>query len=575
MSFSDSYQGMLWPDQTADPAVTSPPGRLRIIPLGGLGEVGMNMMVYEYGDDIFVVDCGHTFPEDDLLGIDLVIPDVTYLEERAARLRGIVITHAHDDHLGALPYFLRKFNIPVFGTPLVCGILRERLSEFDLDFDPELREVQPGETHSLGAARIEFIHVTHSVPQSVALAIHFPIGTVVHTGDYKIDTSPIDGSPFDFYAFARLGERGVLALLADSTNVERPGRTPSERTLYQPLEEIFDQAPRTIFFSCFASAIHRMQIVLELAERHRRKVFVAGLNMNRNLSVARELGIVDRATDVLVDLGHFKKVSPDRRVVLTTGSQGEPLSALSRIAVGEHKDVKIHKGDVAVLSSRIIPGNERAIYHVINHLFRRGADVYYEGVANVHVSGHAYRDDMATLIALCKPKYLIPIHGELRHLVLHKRLAVEMGFPEDHVFILQNGDVLELDGQRVDYRGRLEVSRVLVDGYDVSSFDEVVLRDRRRLSEDGMLLAVLAVSQSSGNLVAGPDIVSRGFLREEDNQEFFERCEAVARAAFEECARDEKQEWSIVKEKVRAKLKRFIKNETGRFPYILPVVLEI
>ncbi|MGB9690919.1 MAG: ribonuclease J [Candidatus Sumerlaeaceae bacterium] len=558
-----------------EPAHASSPSRLRIIPLGGLGEVGMNMMVYEYDDDIFVVDCGHTFPEDDLLGIDLVIPDLTYLEERASRLRGVVITHAHDDHLGALPYFLRKFNVPVVGTPLVCGILRERLGEFELDFEPKLREVQAGETFELGKAQIEFIHVTHSVPQSVALAIHLPIGTIVHTGDYKIDTSPIDARPFDFYAFARLGQRGVLALLADSTNVERPGRTPSERTLYQPLDEIFEQAPRTIFFSCFASALHRMQIVLDLAEHHRRKVFVAGLNMNRNLSVARELGVINRATGVLVDLGHFKKVSPDKRVVLTTGSQGEPLSALSRIAVGEHREVKIHKGDVAVLSSRIIPGNERAIYHVINHLFRRGADVYYEGVANVHVSGHAYRDDMATLIALCKPKFLIPIHGELRHLVLHKRLAVEMGYPEENVFILQNGDVLELGREHAHYCGRLQVSRVLVDGYDVSSFDEVVLRDRRRLSEDGMLLAVLAVEQSTGKLVAGPHVVSRGFLREEENEEFFKQCEAVARAAFEECAREEKQEWSIVKEKVRAKLKRFIKNETGRYPYILPVVLEI
>ncbi|MCX7626061.1 MAG: ribonuclease J, partial [Candidatus Sumerlaeaceae bacterium] len=350
---------------------------------------------------------------------------------------------------------------------------------------------------------------------------------------------------------------------------------PSERTLYEPLDEIFAAAPRTIFFSCFASALHRMQIVLELAERHRRKVFVSGLNMSRNLSVGRELGIVDRCTDVLLDLGHLKKVSPDRRIILTTGSQGEPLSALSRIAVGQHREVKIHEKDVVILSSRIIPGNERAIYHVINQLYRRGADVYYEGIANVHVSGHAYRDDMATLIALCKPRYVIPIHGELRHLVQHKRLAMEMGYRDEDVIILQNGDVLEIDSAQAVRKERVEVSRVLVDGYDVSSFDEVVLRDRRRLSEDGMVLAVLAVEQSTGQLVAGPDIVSRGFLREEESAEFFQRCVEVVRRAFEECAKDEKQEWAIVQDKVRSKLKKFIKNETGRFPYILPVVLEI
>lgn len=549
--------------------------KLRILPLGGVGEIGMNMMVYEFGNDMFVVDCGHTFPDEDLLGVDLVIPDWTYLEQHREKLRALVVTHAHDDHMGAVPYFLRKFNVPILGPRLVCGILRERLEEVALEEPAHFREVEPGDVVHIGALDVEFLHVTHSVPQSLALAIHLPFGTVVHTGDYKIDLTPVDGRAFDFHAFARLGERGVVALLADSTNVERAGRTPSEQTLIEPLDNLVASAPRTVVFSCFASALHRMQIVLDLAQRHKRKVFVSGRNMERNLTVARQLGVVRCAEDVLFDISQLKRVSADRRIILTTGSQGETLSALSRIALGEHRDVKIRPGDIVVLSSRIIPGNERAIYHVINHLYRHGAEVYYEGIAPVHVSGHAYRDDMRTMIALTKPRYLIPIHGEHRHLMLHKKLGVEMGIAEENIFVIQNGDVLELDGSGVSRGHRVEVSRVLVDGADVTNFDEVVFRDRRRLSEDGMVLVVLAVEQSSGNLVAGPDVVSRGFLSEEENASFLQQCGNAARKAFEECALDEKQEWGIVKDKVRARLKRFIRQQTGRAPYILPVVLEI
>ena len=535
----------------------------------------MNMMVYEFGDTVFVVDCGHTFPDDDLLGIDLVIPDLTYLEQRRNQLQGIIVTHAHDDHMGALPYFLQRFSVPVIAPRLVCAMMRDRLAEFDLEEPPRFIEVSGGEKISLGPVDIEFIHVTHSVPESLALAIHLPFGTIIHTSDYKIDTTPVRGAGFDFHTFARLGERGVIALLADSTNVERDGRTPSERTLIEPLDEIFASAPRSIVFSCFASALHRMQIVLELAQRYKKKVFVTGLNMSRNVAIARELGILECPSDLILDLSEVKRVSPERRVFLTTGSQGEPLSALSRIALDEHREVKLKQGDVVILSSRIIPGNEKAIYHVINHLYRRGAEVFYESIANVHVSGHAYREDMRTLIALCKPRYVIPIHGEFRHLVQHKHLAVEMGIDPEKVFLLQNGDVLEVDADGVARAERIPVSRILVDGFDVGSFDEVVLRDRRRLSEDGMVLPVLVVEKSSGNLVAGPDIVSRGFLREEENEAFFKRCADVVRSSFEECAREEKEEWTVVKEKVRSRLKRFIKNETGRFPYILPVVLEI
>ncbi|MCX7963167.1 MAG: ribonuclease J [Candidatus Sumerlaea chitinivorans] len=549
--------------------------KIRIIPLGGVGEVGMNMMVYEYGADIFAVDCGHMFPDEDLLGVDLVIPDTTYLEERRDRVRAVIVTHAHDDHMGALPYFLKKLPVPVIGPPLACEILRERLAEHGLDQTTQFIPVSPGETILLGDVEVEFLHVTHSVPQSLALAIHLPFGSIVHSSDYKIDTAPIYGPPFDFQGFARCGERGVVALLCDSTNVEREGRTPPERSLMEPLDRIFAMAPRSIIFSCFASALHRIQIVLDLALRHRKKVFVTGLNMARNIAIAERLGILSIPTDHLLDLSELRRVAPERRVILTTGSQGEPLSALSRMAIDEHKEIKIKPGDTVILSSRIIPGNERMIYAMINHLFRRGAEVFYEGVANVHVSGHAYREDMRTLIALCKPRYLIPIHGEFRHLVLHKHLAEEAGMDPDKIFLLQNGEVLEIDADGAARAEKLNVSRVLVDGDEVGSIDDIVLRDRRRLSEDGMVIAVLVVDRATGQLVAGPDIVSRGFLFMDENEPFFDQCKTVVKRAFDDCAQEGKQEWSVVKEAVRAKLKRYIKSETGRFPYILPVVLEI
>lgn len=557
------------------PMQASRADKLKIIPLGGVGEIGMNMMLFDYGNDLFAVDCGQTFPEEELLGVDLVIPDIGYVLEHRNRFKGIVLTHAHDDHIGAIPYILRQIRCPIYGTALTCAIVRERLKEWKLDQEVELIVVEPREIIQIGDVQIEFLHVTHSIPDAVALAIRLPFGVIIHTGDYKIDPTPMDGKPFDYGSFARYGDEGVLALLADSTNVEREGFSRSERDVIDPIDRIFNEAPRTIFFSCFSSSLHRIQVVLNLACKHKKKVFVAGLNMIRNIRIASEVGALYFPPDLICDFRSMRQVAPEDRVILTTGSQGEPMSGLSRLSLDEHKDVKVRPTDRVILSSRIIPGNETAIYRMINHFFRRGAEVYYTDVAGVHVSGHAAREEMRQMIALCRPKYLLPIHGEFRHLIEHKHLAVEMGIDPEKVFILQNGDVIEMDADGAARGERIMVSRVLVDGRDVGGVDEVVLRDRRHLAEDGMVIVMLVIEKATTQLVTGPDIVSRGFLYMDENEAFFERCKDVVLDAFEACEKESKEEWAVVKAEVRRALKKFIKNETGRFPVILPVVLEI
>lgn len=557
------------------PLADYPSNKLRLIPLGGLGEIGMNMIVFEYGNDMFAIDCGQTFPDEDLLGIDFVIPDLNYVIENRDRFRGVILTHAHDDHIGALPYLLEEVNVPIYGTPLTCNVVRERLREFDLDLVVDLHPVEPKERITIGSVEIEFIHVTHSIPSAVALAIRLPFGNIIFTGDYKIDPTPLDDKPFDFQTFARYGEEGVLLLLADSTNIESPGFTKSERAVIEPLDRLFRQAQRSIIFSCFSSSLHRVQVVVDLAIKHKKKIFVSGLNMHRNIRTAAELGVLRIPPDLINDIRDVKKTAPEKRVLLMTGSQGEPMSALSRIATGDHKEIDIKAGDIVIMSSRLIPGNENRIYRMINHLFRRGAEVFYSGVADVHVSGHAHREEMRMMIALCQPKYLIPIHGEFRHLVLHKHLGVEMGIDPERIFLLQNGDVVEFDNDGAARGDRIPLSRILVDGFDVGTVDDVVLRDRKHLSEDGMVIVMLVIEQSSSTLVSGPDIVSRGFLYMDENEVFFERCKQAVLDAFNACERESKEEWTVVKTEVRRALKKFIKNETGRFPVILPVVLEI
>ncbi|MBX7246773.1 MAG: ribonuclease J [Candidatus Sumerlaeaceae bacterium] len=550
-------------------------GKLRIIPLGGLGEVGMNMMIFHYGDDMFAVDCGQMIPDDDLLGIDMVIPDISYVLEHRRQFRAIILTHAHEDHIGALPFLLRQINVPIFGSELTCEIVRERLREYNLHNEVQLNAVEPRDVIRIGKVAVEFIHVTHSIPQTLALAIRLPFGNIIFTGDFKIDATPMDNRPFDYNTFARYGDEGVLALFSDSTNISRPGFSTSEREVIEPIEKLMLKCERTIFFSCFASSLHRVQVVLNLAEKLKRKVFVTGLNMTRNIRIAESVGCLRVPPGLVYDIKEMRKTPPEKRVILTTGSQGEPLSALSRMALDEHSEVKIKSGDYVILSSRLIPGNEKAIYRMINHLFRRGADVFYQGVAKIHSSGHAQREELRLMISLCRPKYFMPIHGEFRHLVEHKALGVEMGIDPEKVFILQDGDVLEMDADGAARGGKIPLSRVLVDGRDVGGVDDVVLRDRKHLSEDGMVIVMLVIEQASGELVAGPDIVSRGFLYMDEHEDFFEECKRVVLHAFERCEPESKEDWGTVKTEVRRALKKHIKAETGRFPVILPVVLEI
>jgi ribonuclease J len=547
---------------------------LRIIPLGGLGEFGLNMMLLEYGDASIAIDCGLMFPGADLLGIDLVIPDVSYLLERKHRLKAIVLSHAHEDHVGALPYILNQLAVPIFGTRLTLGLLNNKLREHDLDQSVETHEIIAGRPWDIGPFQVEGIRVTHSLMDCLALAIETPVGTVIHTGDFKIDNTPMEGEMFDFQRFAAYGEKGVLLLLSDSTNVERGGYTPSEREVGKNLEQIFHASTGKILVSTFSSSIPRIQQVIDISENCGRRVILSGRSMIRNSQVASELGYLRLPRNFMTENERWHDLPAESLTFLTTGSQGEPMSALHRVALDDHKSLRIDPGDTVILSSKFIPGNEKTISNLINHLDRRGAEVHYEKVSEIHVSGHASQEELKTMLQLTRPHYFVPIHGEYRHLVRHRNLAQAVGVPEDHCFILEDGDVLEMTATNAKQVQPIQVGKVFVDGRGVGDVGDVVIRDRRHLSEDGIVLAVMAIHQQTGEIVAGPDLMSRGFVRDEEGEEILEHAKKLVLDTLAGLNRETRTDPTELKEEVRKALRRYFRKRLERRPVVLPYIIE-
>ena len=495
---------------------------LTIVALGGLGEIGMNMMAYQYADDIIIVDCGLMFPSPDMLGIDYVIPDITWLRERAESVRAICLTHGHEDHIGALPFVLQELNVPVYGTALTLGLVSAKLEEYKLDGVVELVTVQPRETVHIGHFAVEFLRVAHSIVDGCALAITSPEGVVIHTGDFKIDHTPVDGQLTDLASLSRYGEAGVLALLSDSTNVEREGYTLSEKYVGEAFGDIFPKCTGRIIVAAFSSSIHRVQQVADVAARCGRKILLNGRSMVKNVQIARDLGYLTIADEQLMDLRELPHLPPEQVCIISTGSQGEPMSALTRIAMDDHKQIKLEKGDTVILSSRVIPGNERTISELINHLYRRGAEVFHEKVSEVHVSGHASREELKLMLNTVRPRFFIPIHGEYRHLVKHIQLAYTVGIPEERCILATNGEVVSFYSDTAAIVEQIESGRVFVDGKGVGDVGRMVLRDRKHLSEDGMIVVIIGLNMTTGAVIYGPDIVSRGFVFEDESQEYLE-----------------------------------------------------
>jgi ribonuclease J len=550
-------------------------GPLKIIPLGGLGEIGLNMAVFEYGEDIIVVDCGLMFPEPYMLGIDIVVPDISYLKERTGQVRGIFLTHGHEDHIGALPFVLPELPVPVFGTALTLGFVREKLKEYDLERSTELVTVRPREKVDAGVFQVEFIRVSHSIVDGCGLAIRSPQGVVIHTGDFKLDQTPVDGELTDLVTFCRYGEEGVLALMADSTNVEREGYTLSEKLVGDAFDEIFPRCPGRIIVAAFSSNIHRVQQVVEAAARCGRKVLLNGRSMIANVRIARELGYLSIPDDILIDLRELPRLPKEEVCMITTGSQGEPMSALTRIAMDDHKQIRLERGDTVILSSRFIPGNEKTISDLINHLYRRGAEVFHEKVSEVHVSGHASQEELKLMLNLVKPRFFIPVHGEYRHLVKHSQLAQRVGIDPERCILAVNGDVVVFDGDECAIVDTVEAGRVFVDGKGIGDVGEVVLKDRRHLSEDGMVVVIIAINQLSGEIIYGPDIVSRGFVFEDESQEYLDEAKKVVLDTLANVNVEVRGDWGEVKQEVRRVLRRFFNKTIERRPVILPIILEM
>ena len=552
-------------------------GKLRVIPLGGLNEIGKNLTVLEYGDDILMIDCGLGFPDEEMLGIDLVIPDLTYLEANAHKIRGIVLTHGHEDHIGAIPYCLRQLNPPIYGTNLTLGIIKNKLAEHVLPCEPSLHCVHAGETVRLGAFSVEFIHVNHSIADACALSITTPVGTVVHSGDFKLDITPIDGEMMNLTRLGEIGKKGVLLLMCESTNAERPGHTPSEKKVGKSLEYIFTANPdKRIVIATFSSNVHRVQQIINVSARHGRKVAITGRSMLNIVGAAVELGYMSVPEGVLIDVAEIKRYKSEQITLITTGSQGEPMSALYRMAFGDHAQITLGPQDLVVLSSSAIPGNEKLVGKIINELSKNGVSVLHDAVVEVHVSGHACQEELKLLQALIKPKYFMPVHGEYRHLAANRELALDMGMDDRNIFISDIGKVLEIDRKSAKFNGTVPAGKVLVDGYGVGDVGNIVLRDRRHLAQDGLIVVVASIDAESHLLLSAPDIVSRGFVYVREAEELMEEVRALATQTINDCLdRQKNVDRMELKTCIKDSLSKYLYAKTKRKPMVLPVIMNL
>lgn len=573
-------------EQAQDGRIVSAPARrpqrktrstpVKIIPLGGLNEIGKNLYVYECANDMFIVDCGLAFPDTDMLGVDIVIPDFTYLEKNRDKFRGIILTHGHEDHIGSLPYLLKKVNVPIYGTRLTLGLVEGKLREHGILNQCSLNVVQPRQHVKMGCMSVEFIRVNHSIPDACALAIHTPAGVIVHTGDFKVDYTPIEGEIIDLARFGELGNKGVLALMSESTNAERPGYSVTERKVGESFRNLFNTAgDRRIIVATFSSNIHRIQQIIDNAELQGRKVAVSGRSMLNVMSKAIELNYIKLPKNIIIDIEAVNKYPPEKVVIITTGSQGEPLSALSRMSTSDHRQVTISPQDFIIISATPIPGNEKYVGKVVNELMKSGAEVVYEAMYEVHVSGHAYQDELKMMISLTKPKFFIPMHGEYKHLKKHAALAMKMGIPEENIFIADLGNVIETDGVDMKIAGQVTAGKVLVDGLGVGDVGSVVLRDRKHLAQDGLLIVVSTIDRETGAILAGPDIVSRGFVYVRESEELLDEAKKLMQRVMQSCRDKNIREWGVIKTTMKDTLNDFMYVKTKRNPMILPIIMEI
>ncbi len=548
--------------------------RIQIISLGGLGEIGKNMSVIRYQDTIVVIDAGLMFPEEELLGIDIVIPDISYLLENKEKVKAVLLTHGHEDHVGALPYLLKEMDVPVYGSRLTMGIVEGKLEEHDLS-NENLHVVKPRDILKIGPFEVEFLRVSHSIPDAMGIAIHTPLGVILHTGDIKLDQTPVDGQVVDFRKLAELGEKGVLVMLSDSTNADKPGFTMSERVVGNTFDDLFGKCEGRIIVTTFASNVHRIQQVICTAQRYGRKVSIVGRSMVNNVKISRELGYIDMPEGILIEMEEINNYPPHEVVIVTTGSQGEPMSALTRMATADHRWVSIERGDTVIISATPIPGNEKLVAKTVDLLFRQGAEVIYEKSMGVHVSGHASQEELKILLNLIRPRYFIPVHGEYRHLMKHAKLAESLGIPRSRIFVADNGQIIEVGKKKANIAGKVAAGKILVDGLGVGDVGNIVLRDRRQLSQDGIMIVVVTINKESGEVVAGPDILTRGFVYVRESEELIDDSRDRVKEALDICAKKKISEWAVIKAQVRESLGKHLYDKTGRRPMILPIIMEV